>query len=207
MKKITLSLFVFTLILIVGCSPDSENIENTGMNPNFRVFESSPKDGNSTTTGDKALIGDECFSVNLIAGQHHIAGTVTVSSDGANLILTYMTNEDWTIDLTHMSIGDCEEQWVPTTGSGNPKIGHFEHTEPHSAGTNEVVYMINLEVIPEAYCFAVHAEVQGPTGGETAWGEGTGFDGNSWAMYVEALLSDCNPNEEEEEGGGGSDEE
>ena len=52
--------------------------------------------------------------------------------------------------------------------------------------------MISLDALDEYYCFAAHAEVTGPTGGETAWAEGTGFDGNNWAMYVEAELSDCN---------------
>lgn len=212
MKKSTMSLLVLSLLFIVGCSTENDLNEEKSLNPNFRVFEYSAKDGGSTITGNKELIGTECFSVNLIAGQNHIAGSVIVSSDGDNLIITYLTNDDWTIDLTHMSIGDCEEQWVPTTGSGNPKVGKFEHTEPHSADINEVVYMISLDAITEAYCFAAHAEVQGPTGGETAWAEGTDFDGNNWAMYVEALLSQCTPNEEEEEeipeeGTGGTDDE
>ncbi len=104
--------------------------------------------------------------------------------------------KDGAIDLTHLSIGDCEQS-IPTTGSGNPKVGKFEHTEPHSADTNKVIYMIDLEAmiaehdIEDLYCFAAHAEVTGPDSEETAWAEGTGFDGNNWAMYVEALLSEC----------------
>jgi len=80
---------------------------------------------------------------------------------------------------------------MPTNGSGNPMIGHFEHSESHSEGTTEVVYLIDLDALEEYFCFAAHAEVTGPTGGETAWAEGTEFEGNSWAMFVEAQLSDC----------------
>ena len=187
MKKITYLLSA--LILVVFASCETENIIESSQslkNPNFRVTDATVD--NSTS---RASLEDPCMTVNLIAGQNHIAGVVTVDTDGENLIITYSTNEDWTIDLTHLSIGNCDEQWVPTTGSGNPKVGHFEHTEPHSAGTNEVVYMISLEALNNEYCFAAHAEVDGPTGGETAWAEGTDFEGNSWAMYVEALLSDC----------------
>lgn len=187
MKQITYLLSALFLVVFASC--ETENIIESSQslkNPNFRVT-----DATVDNTANRASLDEPCMTVNLIAGQNHIAGVVTVDTDGENLIITYSTNDDWTIDLTHLSIGNCDEQWVPTTGSGNPKVGHFEHTEPHSTGTNEVVYMISLEALNNEYCFAAHAEVDGPTGGETAWAEGTDFDGNNWAMYVEALLSDC----------------
>ena len=189
MKKFTLILSAILLATVFSCSTENiieEETHTTKLDPNFRVTASK-----IDRAFQRASLDEPCMSTNLIAGQNHIAGTVSVDNDGVNLIITYSTNDDWTIDLTHFSIGNCDEQWVPTTGSGNPKVGQFEHTEPHSTGTNEVVYLISLDALSEEYCFAAHAEVQGPTGGETAWAEGPGFDGNSWAMYVEALLSDC----------------
>ena len=198
-----MTLLALSLMLFLGCSSESENLTENSKSPNFRVYESVIK-GINNVLGDRAAEGEYCATTNLIAGQHHIAGTVTVENDGENLIITYTTNEDWTIDLTHMSIGDCEQS-IPTTGSGNPKVGHFEHTEPHSADTNQVIYMVSLDIVPENYCFAAHAEVHGPTGGETAWAEGPGFDGNSWAMYVEAFLSDCPGSNESDEGEPGGD--
>jgi hypothetical protein len=182
MKKYTfIFLFVFAIILF-SCSLekiDENAIKNTDLETNSQI------------TVDLDNLGEECLFVNLIAGQHHDAGSVTVYNDGENLIIIYATNGDWTIDLTHLSVGNCNEDWVPLTGSGNPKIGQFEYTEPYSSSDNEVVYVIPLIDLNENYCFAAHAEVQGPTGGETAWAEGTGFEGNSWAMFVEGLLSDC----------------
>ena len=130
------------------------------------------------------------MTTNLIAGQNMVAGTVSVDSDGQTLTITYTTNSDWTIDATHLSIGNCDEQWVPTTGSGNPKVGKFEHSASHPDGTTTVTYYLDQSVLNENYCFAAHAEVSGPSN-ETAWAEGLDFDGNSWAMYVEAFLSDC----------------
>ena len=188
MRKSTMSLLALGLILVLGCSSEGDNITENSLDPNFRVTEAVVKGNAADLNGLNAE--DFCVYTNLIAGQNHIAGTVTVANDGENLIITYSTNEDWTIDLTHMSIGDCEQS-IPTTGSGNPKVGHFEHTEPHSADTNQVVYMVSLDIIPDNYCFAAHAEVHGPTGGETAWAEGLDFDGNSWAMYVSSSIYDC----------------
>jgi len=188
MKKITFLVFMLLTASFFSCDTEEVTTSKSNKSFDFKVIES-----NVDFSTMRESLDDPCTSVRLMAGQHHDAGTVTIDNDGTYLILTYTTNADWTINLTHMSIGDCEEQWVPTTGSGNPKVGHFEHTEPHSTGTNEVVYMLNLDMLAglDKYCFAAHAEVYGPTGGETAWAEGLDFDGNSWAMYVEAWLSDC----------------
>ena len=89
---------------------------------------------------------------------------------------------------------------MPTNGSGNPMIGHFEHSESHSEGTTEVVYLIDLDALEEYFCFAAHAEVSGPSE-ETAWAQGEDFDGNSWAMYVEVDFTLC------EDAGGDDDDE
>lgn len=186
MKKFKFLMTLFSTAIFLSCS--SEKLEeNKGLeikDPNFRVTESVVNNSNTS-------LDEQCLTVNLIAGQNHIAGTVSVNNDGENLIITYNTNDDWTIGLTHLSIGNCDELLEQTTGSGNPQIGHFEHSEEHPEGTNEVIYMISLDALDEFYCFAAHAEVYGPTGEETAWAEGTEFEGNSWAMFVEAQLSDC----------------
>lgn len=144
-------------------------------------------------------MGDHCVYTHLIAGQHHIAGSVTVDVVGDNLVITYTANGDWTLGTTHLSIGNCDEDWAPLTGSGNPQIGHFEYTVPFSWSPNEVIYHVPLAGLNNNYCFAAHAEVQGPTGGETAWAQGPQFAGNGWAMFVESNLSDCPPTDD---GGG-----
>ena len=140
--------------------------------------------------------GEACYTTNLIAGQHYTAGTVSIYTDGQNLIIEYATTGDWTIGVTHLNIGDCQDGWVPLTGSGNPKVGHFEYTEPSYVDTHQVVYIIPLESLGisegDTFCFAAHAEVDGPQGGQTAWGEGTSFDGHNWGMYVETTFTDCN---------------
>jgi len=134
---------------------------------------------------------EHCVHTNLIAAQHYTAGSVTIDVEDDQLIVTFSTNEDWTLGTTHLSIGICDDDWIPLTGSGNPQIGQFEFTEPYSITPNQVVYIIPITDVGDNYCFAAHAEVEGPEGGETAWGEGTQFSGNSWAMYNEFSLSEC----------------
>jgi len=203
MKKISIPIVLLLTLLFLACN--NENLESDEVlqskDLNFRVFESTVNHNFAA----RVSYDEPCMTTNLIAGQNHIAGTVSVdvSYDNedfpeGNLIITYNTNDDWTIGLTHLSLGECLVD-IPTNGGGNPKVGKFEHTEPHFAGTNQVEYYVSLDALLiegeeeylEEYCFAAHAEVNGPTGEETAWAEGIGFDGNSWAMYVEAFLADC----------------
>jgi hypothetical protein len=184
MKKLTSVMAVLFLSILLGCSNEQLD-DQYNQKRKIKVQASELPDTNPNN-------GEHCVYTNLIAGQHHSAGSVTIDVVGSNLIVTYTTNEDWTLGTTHLSIGVCEEGWVPTTGSGNPQIGHFEFTEPYYESPHQVVYIIPITDIGDNYCFAAHAEVEGPTGGETAWAEGSEFSGNSWAMYSEFNLSSCN---------------
>jgi hypothetical protein len=207
---------ILSVTLFFSCQKDSINEDLSNQN-NFIV-----KEGISSNNNLRSSLDEPCLTVDLIAGQNDIVGTVTIDRNDTHLILTYSTIGDWEIDLTHMSIGDCNEEWVPETGSGNPKIGHFEHTQPHSETINEVVYFINLNILPDytdLYCFAAHAEVSSSNGGETAWAGQIGgqnsednseeeynvidFDGNSWAMYIQASQTSCDvvDNETPDDGG------
>jgi len=215
MKLYLRLLSVFLLCMIFSCSNEDLRTEELTDQNYFVVTEYSIPQNTSSRSAQE----DYCFTVDLIAGQNMYAGTVTVSRTETDLILTYNTFGYWTIGTTHVSIGDCNEEWVPLTGSGNPKIGKFSHTEPHSEEINRVVYQIDLEILPDytdLYCFAAHAEVEGPDGEETAWAGdmnddgGSGgigrvvtssssrngytvkeFGGRSWATYIEALQSAC----------------
>jgi len=222
MKKFTFLFLLFTASILLSCN--TENIEEntlTNEDPNFSVSEYTNYYTLRTTT-------ESCVSRKLIAGQNMDAGEVTVDFTDTDIIITYSTvDSDFTIDLTHLSVGNCDEQWVPTTGSGNPKVGKFEHSEPTLIpDVNTVIYHISLDYLQlnDVYCFAAHAEVTGPTGGETAWAQDflvdaygnyvdedgipveeedkveRTFAGNNWAMYVEANVNDCvSDNEEEQE--------
>ena len=205
MKNTTYSLLMFLVFTLLSCNV--EKLENTEIATDLKSqdnIESTDKKAKGdfvVTESDQGIIegsDEHCKTVNLIAGQNHIAGTVTVDVEGDNLIITYTTNDEWTLDVTHLSITNCEEGGFPSTNSGNPKIGKFEYSSTHESGTTEVIYTIPLADVSDEFCFAAHAEVIGPTQ-ETAWAEGSDFGGNSWAMFVEAMLSEC-----EDNNGGGS---
>lgn len=174
-------------IMITSCSVDNTN-----------ETQSITETENLNALLDRSSFGEEdeeeeesCLTVNLIAGQNHLAGTVTVDIIEGNFVITYTTNEDWLIYATHLSINNCEDDDFPTTRSGNPKVGRFEYSTDNDSGVTEVVYTIDASDFEDRFCFAAHAEVTGPTGGESAWAEGEGFPGRNWAMYVEGSLLDC----------------
>ncbi len=212
--KSKLLLIVFTAVLI-SCENESFNPDETSLD--VTTDELARKFIDSTGNS---------FTTNLMAGQHHNAGTVSVTKDAENLLVTYETNTDtsstknWTIKATHLYVGACDA--IPTTKAGNPKIGRFPYKQDHDAGTTSYTYTIPLDTLDDCFCVAAHAVVDcsiettttTPTpinpgtgskpgkgkdkdkdsnkdnsddscGEETAWAEGQGFPGNSWAMFLE----------------------
>ena len=192
-KATLLASFALTIFLACSNEPISEEMDSS----RFNTVEDIGKDtaNDEGNVGSSSLESDDepCVTTTLVAGQHHEAGTVSIAIVDGNLVVTYTTIGEWTLGTTHLSIGNCNDDWVPLNGAGNPQIGQFEFTEPSSVTDNEVVYIIPLPDGFEGqdYCFSAHAEVQGPTGGETAWAEGQQFSGKSWAMYDEFNTSDC----------------
>lgn len=185
MKKSTFMFAMLVSLAFLACNTEEEISETSNLTVDFKVFEATI----DNSKPDNSIRAVEACTTDLKAGQNEIVGKVSVVYDGIDVYITYtITQEGWTIDLTHLSLGDCNNQWIPTTGSGNPKVGHFEHTEPHSASINEVIYKVSLVDFQGDFCYAAHAEVTGPTSGETAWAFGTGFEGRSWAMYVQPPL-------------------
>jgi hypothetical protein len=161
-------------------------------------MEEPLNEGTITTNDDSRLIIESdntvfCTAVDLIAGQNYIAGNVSVSIDGDDLIITYSSTGGWELNVTHLYVGACSE--IPQTGSGNPKIGHFPLSASHPPGTTEVIYTLDINTLPNCLCIAAHAEVSLDNGGstqeETAWAEGPSFPGNSWAMYFSYCLNQC----------------
>ncbi len=63
----------------------------------------------------------------LYAGQDIEAGTVTVTSTDTDLVVTYETNDCWSLGTTHLYAGTAED--LPMTGAGNPKHGQFPYAQ------------------------------------------------------------------------------
>ncbi|MAZ26938.1 MAG: hypothetical protein CL868_07645 [Cytophagaceae bacterium] len=187
--------FIYVLPLVlcafVSCDKDESAVPEEMQTANFTVSDFTASELETTT---KSAEAEHCFTTRLLAGQHIDVGFVAIDYVDNTWVLTYETKDGWSINATHLSIGDCEDKTFPTTNSGNPKVGKFEHSSTHRNGVVEVVYVLDdVDILDYIYCFAAHAEVKGPGGKETAWAEGEDFGGKSWAMFVKANLFQCYP--------------
>ncbi len=177
--KSKLLILLVALTFIISCSKESdqENFQKNDLEDVLASREEPP------------LENTFCSQVDLIAGQNYDSGNVEVVIDGENLLITYTMEGDWVLNASHLFVGDCSER--PANKSGNPRIGHFPYSATHSQGTTSYTYSIPLATLPNCLCIAAHAEVNGPTGSETAWADGLPYGGNSWAMYFEFCLDQC----------------
>lgn len=172
--KITLLLLI--TVLLTACSVENDTV----------IEESITADRVIGTSSDPVL----CTQTDLIAGQNQIIGTVSVFTDGNTVTVCYDVIAGWTLDATHMYIGDCAER--PANNPGNPIIGQFPYSSEHQ-GETKVCYEIDQSTLPSGViCVAAHAEAEG-TSSETAWGCCIPYGGSSWAMYFEVNVGACLP--------------
>ena len=153
-------------------------------------------------------------TVDLLAGQDILAGTVTVSYDDGVLCVTYETGDDWKLVETHFAIATSPGD-IPQNKNGNPKVGHFLYGDDElgvydaednligGADSYEECIEIKLEV--GTYIIAAQASLLNLDNiigyvpetdpvvpiyqQETGWGEGDEFaDDRNWAMYFELVI-------------------
>lgn len=176
--KTKITLLALSLLVVVACSKDDSNTDSAF--ENFII-------GIPGQIDDGGLGEDEeLYNEDLIAGQNYDAGSIIVTVVDGYVVVTYETDGDWVIDdTTHLFIGDFED--LPTTGSGNPKVGQFPYSETHAAGTTTVTVVGPQIAEGECVYIAAHAEVTRTSTGqsETAWGNGTPMGGNNWSMGFE----------------------
>lgn len=131
--------------------------------------------------------------VDLIAGQHYTVGSICVANDGNTLCVEYKLNAGQCMTESHLEIALTLAD-IPQTKSGNPKVGKFTYSTNHSPPTSEFSYCISLDELGFApgseLVIAAHAAM---CSGETGWGEGPGFSGNNWAMYLGHTVGECCP--------------
>lgn len=84
----------------------------------------------------------------LIAGKHHVVGTVTTWHDCEYLYVKYLLNQEaiddgWYLSEVHLHVQDGDFP-VPVTKKGNPIPGKFNYTEEHLM-TDEYDFMIPIQ--------------------------------------------------------------
>jgi hypothetical protein len=129
----------------------------------------------------------EISSIRLVAGQTLNVGTVSTWNDAGTLFVRYTLSNGWSLAETHLAAA-LSVNGIPTNKAGNPIIGQFPQQQTHSAGTTNYTYEIPLIELGagagDDLLIAAHGTVSGPSGNETAWGDGARFtQQGSWAMY------------------------
>ena len=133
--------------------------------------------------------------VALIAGQNLQIGYVDVWNDTENLYVEFWIfpeNSGWLLMKTDLHVATSFED-IPQNKNGNPKVGHFDHSEKHGSGVTAYTYTIGLgdwDAGTKLY-IAAHADVvfcfDSICCEETAWGGCCNgqipFPGRNWAMY------------------------
>ncbi len=145
-----------------------------------------------------ATCGDD--QIRLIAAQNIDIGVVRITHDESELCVEYVvTAPGWSLSETHLALA-ASPSGLPQTPSGNPRVGLFPYQHTGLQGQNDsyCVDYQQLGFVPgEPVYVAAHAVVvegqQVFAISETAWGEGTDFPGNNWAMYYEYDLASCGP--------------
>lgn len=163
------------------------------------IVEPRSKTSATAVLSAQNLQGGGCGSpevLDLYAGQHILAGSITVSNTDTELHITVETSGDWQISQTHLYVGDAAD--MPTTpASGNPMVGLFPHSDTHSPAVTSFSYSIPLANLDSCFAIALHADVQRVENGqvvqaETAWGDGERFtDAGSWATYYSYCVQSC----------------
>lgn len=192
MKKL---FFIGAMIAVLTSSCSTETVNDDLTLTDQVQFEVTSKSILTAGTATGSGSAEICSITYIMAGQHTIAGKLFILADADNLYITYRTISDWIIEETHMFIGNREE--IPVNGGGNPRIGHFPYSAVHYTNTNEVVYTIPKNAVPNCFTLAAHSVVSKLDANgnvvvtETAWTEGDAIGGANWAMATDFCISGC----------------
>jgi len=84
----------------------------------------------------------QAVTVELLAGQDMLAGTVTAEIVGTDVVVTYQTSGAWLLTETHLQI-ECSVGAIPQK-NGNPIPGDFDYSMMHDPPVASYVYTIPI---------------------------------------------------------------
>ena len=143
-------------------------------------------------------------NVSLCAGQFTDVGSVSVTNTATKLLVKIQLDAaGWELTESHVAAA-TSLSGIPTTKKGNPKIGNFPYSSPHT-GVTSFTYEIPLGdwTAGTQLLIAVHGVVETASQNETAWGAscpgdvGLDFGGSSWATYFTYTVQSVGVNCEE----------
>ena len=117
-------------------------------------------DGNNWALYFELAKGDDEVTVDLIAGQHYLVGSVTVARDNGDLDVTFDLVDGVLLGLVHFHVAD-DYDGLPQNRPGNPQIGHFDYQSDTWAIADETTsYDFTVEGVGDGdLTIAAHAEV------------------------------------------------
>lgn len=135
----------------------------------------------------------EVKTVNFMAGQHHLAGTVTARIIGDDLHVNINLANDWTMGETHLYV-----KAVAPTNSAPGLLGH-KHSIPPGSTSDE--YIIPLSTFgssnPTILYIAAHAEevagcytIGGGSSGSITWNL---CENSPWSLGTDGWWYYCTP--------------
>lgn len=179
MKKILLMLSTVT---IFSCSNEPLNQKTDQIKPLKTTLQSR--------------IGSSYLVQPIFAGQNIDAGYVEISNDGTNFEVEYFATGDWKFAELHLYVGDLIE--APTTGSGNPIPGRFDHKITFTTAVTSYSFVIpisSINVTNGSVIVAAHSKMKryNSSGSsvqqETGWAGLNAFSGANWATYSNYSLT------------------
>lgn len=194
MKKVLLLLL---LSLLFSCSNDDLKEENSSGKLNQPTIKTK------TETTILSRLGSSYLVQPIFAGQNIDAGYVEISNDGINFEVEYFATGDWKFSELHLYVGDLIE--APTTGSGNPIPGRFDHKVTFSTPVTSYSFVIpisSITVTNGCVIVAAHSKMKkyNSSGGvvqqETGWAGQVPFSGANWAKYSNYCLSTSDSEDE-----------
>lgn len=202
-KKLSRSSVVFLVVagalalILSGCDP---GVGSTPSSASESIGTLGALGTLSASSGGQ-VAQNGTFSVDLLAGQHILVGSVSfvVDTQEETLTVVYETQDGWELTEVHLWIGlDLSD--MPTNRQGNPVIGHFPFANDQLDGVTSFSFVLTAadlgildiaELCDATIYGAAHAALQLPDGSggyqtETGWAAGSPVtQRGSWATYVQ----------------------
>lgn len=148
--------------------------------------------------------GSGVQSFTLFAGQTIDSGTVSAEVVGENLEVTYTATDGWTLNETHLWVGDDIAD-MPSTRKGNPIPGKFPYVSGDIAPATTYTVSVPLADLnfacpgeDKSYYVGAHASMSktnddGSVQNETGWSDGARISerGNWATLSTLSLTCDC----------------
>lgn len=203
MKQVqSVLVLIFFLLISQSCKKDNvvdQYVDNTTSEKTTTLSNSSsnanPNDPTVLFTGTTNTPCGTPEIVDFYAGQHILAGNMSISNTSTDLIITLNLTGGWEASHTHLYVGDPAN--MPTNPSGNPMIGLFPYSDLHSPMITTYTWTIPLTNLSNCFAIALHADLHLLNGNtivqsETGWGDGEQFtNAGSWASYYTYCIQDC----------------